>query len=89
MRRSNTLKTTAFAALVGLIGAVMDSQLAAATEPCSQSCHYVSVIKYVDREVAYTKFIVLYDHCGQPYKVAKTCYETVSVPVRVRVLACD
>jgi hypothetical protein len=39
--------------------------------------------------VAYTKVVTLYDHCGRPYKVTTTCYETVNVLVKTRVLVCD
>lgn len=89
MRRSHTLKTIAFGTLVGLFGSVAGSRSAVASDLCSPVCRYAWATKYVDREVAYTKIVVLHDHCGRPYEVARTCFATVSVPVRVRVLICD
>jgi hypothetical protein len=56
---------------------------------CQPSYHYVCVTVYVPKTVAYTSYVTYYDHCGQPYQVAKTCYKTIQVPVQKRVLVCD
>jgi hypothetical protein len=56
---------------------------------CASACHYETVTVYVSKTVAYTKCVTLYDHCGRPYQVARTCYRTVQVPVQKCVLVCD
>lgn len=88
MNRSTTIKGTFAAALVGLAMLLGGAQ-ARASDYCPPACRYVWVTTYVTREVPYTKVVTLYDHCGRPYKVARTCFETVTVAVRKRVLVCD
>jgi hypothetical protein len=46
---------------------------------------YKTVVCYEARQQAYTKCVVEYDHCGRPYKVHKTFYRTVQVPVKKQV----
>jgi len=56
---------------------------------CAPACHYETVTVYVPKTVAYTKLVTVYDSCGHPCQVARTCYRTVQVPVRKCVLVCD
>jgi hypothetical protein len=56
---------------------------------CAPACHYEMVTVCVPKTVAYTRYVTLYDHCGQPYQVVRTCYRTIQVPVQKCVLVCD
>jgi hypothetical protein len=55
---------------------------------CRSACHYECITTYVPRTVSYTKVVTLYDHCGQPYDVSRTCYRTILVAVQKRVPVC-
>jgi hypothetical protein len=59
--------------------------LASATEPCYHfekvTC-YKTITDYVTKEVAYTKQVTAYDHCGKPYTKTVICYREVQVPVQ-------
>jgi hypothetical protein len=43
---------------------------------------YKTVTVLEDRTEAYTRVVTLYDRCGNPYEVERTCYRTVEVPVK-------
>jgi hypothetical protein len=49
---------------------------------CAPTYHYETVTVNVCKTVPYTKCVTLYDQCGRPYQVVRTCYRTVEVPVR-------
>lgn len=56
---------------------------------CALTCRCAWVATHATREAPDTRLATLYDHCGRPDKVARTCYATVTVPVRKRVLVFD
>ena len=56
---------------------------------CAPVCHYETVITYVPKTISYIQYVTLHDSCGRPYQAAKTCYRTIQVGVRKRVLVCD
>jgi hypothetical protein len=56
---------------------------------CAPACHYETVTVCIPKTVAYTRYVTLFDHCGYPYQVARTCYRTIQVPVQKCVLVCD
>jgi hypothetical protein len=89
MRRQSLMRSLVVAGLLGMGLTTLGSTPARASGTCEPVYHYVLVTTYVDRQVAYTKVVTLYDHCGRPYKVATTCYQTVKVPVTRRILVCD
>ena len=89
MRRSTTWRGIIVAGLLGLTTLALGATPARASGYCPPSCHYEWVITYVTRQVPYTEVVIRYDHCGRPYKVAKSCYETVRVPVKTRVLVVE
>ncbi len=49
---------------------------------------YECVTTYQTRLQPYTKVVTLYDHCGCPYQVTRTCYHEVQVPVTKHVPVC-
>lgn len=49
---------------------------------------YECVTTYETHVEPYTKVVTLYDHCGCPYQVTRTCYHEVQVPVKKYVPVC-
>ena len=56
---------------------------------CTSAYHYETVTVCVPKTVAYVRYVTVYDHCGRPYQVARTCYRTIQMPVQKCVLVCD
>ncbi|GEM_PF-2403061 len=69
------------------IGAFFASGSAEAGHWCSH-CHYEWVVRYEYQQVPYTRYVTYYDHCGKPYSVPKTYFQTIRVPVKHRVQVC-
>jgi hypothetical protein len=90
-----TVRTILGPIAAGLLAfAVCDPGTTSASAPdyvagCAPACHYETVTVYVRKTVAYTRLVTVYDSCGHPCQVARTCYRTVQVPVRKCVLVCD
>ena len=80
----NVRTLVASVALTGMI--LMGSSNASAGDYCHAPRYYyknVTVYESVRKPYEYT--VVKYDHCGDAYRVTRTAWKTVQVPVTVRV----
>jgi hypothetical protein len=85
----SSLRRLATGALLVAGMGVFGTSPARASEYCPTTCHYKCVTVYVPKTVYYTKLVTLYDECGRPYQVERTCATTIQVPVTIRVPVCD
>lgn len=73
-------------AVLGLATLVPTASARAGDVVVVRSYRTVTVYEWVTtwetRSQPYTKVVTLYDHCGYPYTVTKTCYHDVQVPVK-------
>ena len=70
------------AGVLGLAMVAMSSSAANAGHFHRPPCGFRWVICHGYRRVPYTVCEVAYDHCGRPFKVYRTYFRTVVVPVR-------
>ena len=52
------------------------------------ACYYKTVTVWETVSKPYVHYVTKYDHCGHPYRVRKTIWKTVRVPVTKRVKVC-
>jgi hypothetical protein len=74
--------------LLTLVIGVSEVPAASACD-CPPRCHYVYRICYEIQRVACTHVVTCYDECGCPYRVTRTYYRYVQVPVKKLVRICD
>ena len=80
----NVRTLVASVALTAMI--LMGSSNASAGDYCHAPRYYyknVTVYESVRKPYEYT--VVKYDHCGDAYRVTRTAWKTIQVPVTVRV----
>jgi hypothetical protein len=81
-----TVATLVGAAVLGLATLCPTTAARAADVVVVRSYKTVTVYEWITtwetRSQPYTKVVTLYDHCGTPYTVTKTCYRDVQVAVK-------
>lgn len=84
MKTKLTIKTFVAAAVVTAGMAFAGTSEAAACDHCV----WQTVTVYAPVTKPYTYFVTRRDHCGKTFRVARTGYRTVKVPVQKRVRVC-